>query len=85
MKDMETNEVCDALELSVLFLRGIVKTHPDVLQDHDVEAFIMNVLNPAKVAARKWHNQLRATERILERHEMTLNAPAHEAAKPRGC
>src|SRR5258706_7062168 len=37
----------EVLELTVKLLREIVRRHPAVRQDTDVEAFIMNELNPA--------------------------------------
>lgn len=71
-----STEVSDALELAELLLRGIVKTHYDVLRYHDVDAFVMNILNPAKVAAGKWRRQLLSMQKLLDRDAGRSNEPA---------
>lgn len=43
----------EAIELTVKFLREIARRSPEVLKHSDIEAFILNELNPAKVMADK--------------------------------
>ena len=76
----DTNEPADAIEMARVFLREIVQRQPEVLKNHDVEAFVMNVLNPALVSARKFHRHIQSMQRIVEREaaapaEATIIAP----------
>ena len=69
VSEEQDNEVTEALESVIVFLREIVERQPLVLRNHDVVAFILNELNPALIASRKWRHQLRAMMRLVEREE----------------
>ena len=77
----DTNEPADALEMAREFLREIVQRQPEVLKNHDVEAFILNVLNPALVASRKVHRHILSMQRIVDR-EAAAPATAERKAEP---
>ncbi len=43
----------EAIDLTISLLRETARRHPQILQDTDIEAFILNELRPAKVMADK--------------------------------
>ena len=71
---IDTNTPSEAIESAVEFLREIVQRQPTVLYNHDVEAFILNVLNPALVVARKFHRHIQSMQKVVERSEPVAQA-----------
>ena len=67
-------EVTTALEMSVGIIQDMVRRHPDVLQDLDASAFILNILNPALVTSRRTERHILSLQQIIERR--TVEPPA---------
>lgn len=75
-----TSLAAEAIDLTIRFLREIVCRTPEVRQHSDIEAFILNELQPAKVMANKDRTSCYALTGLLakarrERDEALANSP----------
>ena len=71
---MTDNKASDGLEYAISVLRDLKRRVPETLKICDIDALIMNELNPALVSARKFWPHLQSLHRIIERQEAQLAA-----------